>query len=257
MSNVAEFDAAKFYLGSLCKRSHDWNSTGKSLRYKPSRIGTCVECHKIIGKAYALNHPEKCRKARRKYEELNPEKVAESRRKYRLNNPEKIKANSQKFALLNPEKVRGYRLASYYRHHENRTAKHREYMKTEEGRKANLRAAYKRRAKNKSVHAVEISAQQKSERLLEFNHQCAYCEKTLDTSDSALYHWDHFIALSQGGSDCIGNFVPACIFCNLSKWNRDPWQWYSKQSFFSKKRWCAILKVLGKTHNTYNQLPLF
>jgi hypothetical protein len=34
------------YLGSLCKRKHNWNNTGKSLRYKSN--GGCVECSKIV-----------------------------------------------------------------------------------------------------------------------------------------------------------------------------------------------------------------
>jgi hypothetical protein len=37
-----EFDEEKYYLGSLCKRGHDWNDTGKSRRYKNK--GVCVDC---------------------------------------------------------------------------------------------------------------------------------------------------------------------------------------------------------------------
>ena len=33
------------YLGKLCKRGHDWNGTGKSLRFKSDRC--CIICQKI------------------------------------------------------------------------------------------------------------------------------------------------------------------------------------------------------------------
>ena len=38
-------DNAKFYLGKLCKKSHNWQNTGKSLRYKSSY--GCTECSGI------------------------------------------------------------------------------------------------------------------------------------------------------------------------------------------------------------------
>ncbi len=36
------FDKDKYYLGRLCKYGHNFDNTGKSLRYKSSR--QCVEC---------------------------------------------------------------------------------------------------------------------------------------------------------------------------------------------------------------------
>lgn len=44
MDIVSDFDTEKFYLGSLCKRGHDWNGTGRSLRYKRK---VCLECSKL------------------------------------------------------------------------------------------------------------------------------------------------------------------------------------------------------------------
>jgi len=35
------FDTNKYYLGTLCKREHDYNNTGKSLRYKKGRNCYC------------------------------------------------------------------------------------------------------------------------------------------------------------------------------------------------------------------------
>lgn len=40
----ASFDPAKHYFGSVCKRNHDYDGQGKSLRYR--RDGTCVQCQR-------------------------------------------------------------------------------------------------------------------------------------------------------------------------------------------------------------------
>lgn len=40
---VLEFDPTRHFLGNLCKRGHDWDGTGKSLRYGEI-TGSCAEC---------------------------------------------------------------------------------------------------------------------------------------------------------------------------------------------------------------------
>lgn len=47
MLTITEFDATKYRLGSLCKRGHDWNKTGQSLRY--IQCGTCLKCNSLRG----------------------------------------------------------------------------------------------------------------------------------------------------------------------------------------------------------------
>lgn len=43
MGSIPDFDQQLFYLGPLCKRGHDWNGTGGSLRYRST--SSCRECH--------------------------------------------------------------------------------------------------------------------------------------------------------------------------------------------------------------------
>jgi hypothetical protein len=40
-----EFDEEKYYLGTLCKRGHDWNSTGLSLRWNSTTH--CIKCNEL------------------------------------------------------------------------------------------------------------------------------------------------------------------------------------------------------------------
>jgi 5-methylcytosine-specific restriction endonuclease McrA len=49
-------------------------------------------------------------------------------------------------------------------------------------------------------------------KLQEFGHRCAYCG-----TEGADFHRDHLVPLVDGGSNSIGNIVPACPSCNLSK----------------------------------------
>lgn len=52
-----------------------------------------------------------------------------------------------------------------------------------------------------------------------FNRRCAYCGATGDL------HMDHVVPLSRGGTHTIGNVVPACPSCNLSKHNKFLTEW--------------------------------
>ena len=47
--NLTDFDTSKFKLGTLCKRGHDYEGTGQSLRDLQRR---CVECNRILQQEY-------------------------------------------------------------------------------------------------------------------------------------------------------------------------------------------------------------
>jgi 5-methylcytosine-specific restriction endonuclease McrA len=49
--------------------------------------------------------------------------------------------------------------------------------------------------------------------------KCAYCK------DANYDHIDHIVPLSRGGRHAIGNLMPACAFCNLSKHARVLSEW--------------------------------
>jgi 5-methylcytosine-specific restriction endonuclease McrA len=46
LPGVPDFDESKFRLGALCKRGHNWNNTGYSLR-RSCKGGGCVECGRL------------------------------------------------------------------------------------------------------------------------------------------------------------------------------------------------------------------
>nr|WP_290224168.1 HNH endonuclease [Trichocoleus desertorum] len=267
MSNLdpLEFDPNKFYLGRLCKRGHNWQETGRSLRAKYSRgYGDCVECAKVCAKAnYEANKEEDNRRSKA-WREANPDKVRASGKAYREANKDKIKAYREANKERKAEQWKQYHIAN----REERNAKQRAFNATEEGKRYNRnwqrrylktpqgklydrKAKFKRRARKKGVHNHQYSSAQVNELLTVFHQRCAYCE-----SEERLT-LDHFIPIFSGGPDCLGNLVIACHTCNSSKKNHDPREWFMKQPFFDQERWLKILKLLGKTEANYRQIPLF
>lgn len=145
-------------------------------------------------------------------------------------------------------------LKRYYRSHpdyrDRCKAKSLAHSRTPEGRIARKRNAARRKAILKSVHGVKVSVAEIKQHFSLFGNACAYC------GNPERLSLDHFIAIAAGGSNCLGNFVPACVSCNASKQDSDPRDWYKRQPFFDLQRWKKILRVLGKTEATYNQIPL-
>lgn len=52
-----EFDEEKYYLGTLCKRNHDWNDTGRSLRHNHG--SNCKECSRVMNKKWIKRNADK------------------------------------------------------------------------------------------------------------------------------------------------------------------------------------------------------
>lgn len=76
------FNSNLYYLGGLCKRGHEYQKTGKSLRYK---IGssTCVVCQREYIREWNKKYPERAKELVREWEKRNPKKVKERGKKER------------------------------------------------------------------------------------------------------------------------------------------------------------------------------
>lgn len=236
MSSLAEFDENRFYLGRLCKRGHDWNGTGRSLRRKNHRA--CILCFQEQNRKSYWKYREQRVEQGRIYYQMHKEEVLQRCAKYYLTHKEDYKRRQSEH-LKTParrETIRKYM---------------KKFRQTPQGRSAIARARFKRRTRQRNNHHVSYTHEQIVSLFNTFNETCAYCGST----DSLTI--DHFIPLSVGGSDNLGNFVPACTCCNVDKRDHDPLTWYKSKSFFCSERLEKILLVLGKTETNYNQLPLF
>ncbi|QSJ16321.1 HNH endonuclease [Nostoc sp. UHCC 0702] len=235
MTNITELDSTRFYLGRLCKYGHDWNSTGHSLRRKDSRV--CIQCRvELSSKYYYKNREKELKKSAQRYQK-NKQAIRQRQAKhYREHKEDYIKRHSKYFRT--PQ----------------RRATLRKYMakfrQTPQGRASLKRANSRRKAYKFGNHHAYYSLKEIKSLKERFDNSCAYCGST------EILVLDHFIPVSKGGPDCLGNFIPSCRSCNTNKSNKNPIVWYKSQPFYSPKRWKLILEVLGKTESNYNQLPL-
>ena len=122
------------YLGSLCKNNHDWESTGKSLRYKINRA--CKQCSSKLSvinsrkrlakmspeailklkeqknaydKVYRQKNAEKKQAHDKIYGKLyyvrNKDKMLEYQKIWRENNPDKYKSQQEKGDRVKVDKL--------------------------------------------------------------------------------------------------------------------------------------------------------
>lgn len=87
------------YLGSLCKRGHEYQDTGKSL--KRTTDGGCLKCRGIHGAIYQKKYKETINAKSRRWRESNKEKVAQiNKRQYERNREALILRSKLRFGEL-------------------------------------------------------------------------------------------------------------------------------------------------------------
>ncbi len=275
------FDPSKFHLGILCRRKHDYGD-GRSVRY--IKNNECLECSRYRQalnrerrKQYCAENRDRINQYRRDRYQGNRQKFAqiskaryqkerearlEYAKTYREQNRERLRLEAIEYRRANGEAI------ASRRKEERKTGKPKErqklYYHTNKSRIRLVRSQHyfanksryrererRRKANRRSVYQAPYSQEQLKYRFQQFQNSCAYCSST-----NKKLTIDHFIALNVGGPEALNNLLPCCRSCNSSKGDRDAYQWYVQQSFYSKKRWQAILKVLGKTQATYSQIPL-
>lgn len=134
-----DFDRDKLFIGSLCKRGHNWNCTGGSLRTIKKRA--CVECGRITVKQWKEDNSDKYQELRKKYAD-------------RYNNLEETKEYKRQHYKANAERYRENHRLQYIANKEAHSAKGKEYY---EKNRDNILEYYKKyRAKNRH-RLVQIS----------------------------------------------------------------------------------------------------
>lgn len=85
-------------------------------------------------------------------------------------------------------------------------------------RRARLRAAETRVVTERDIRRL----------VQRYNASCAYCLSPLGSD----YHIDHVMPVSLGGRNAIGNLLPSCATCNVSKsnWLLSEWRYRDRLS---------------------------
>jgi 5-methylcytosine-specific restriction endonuclease McrA len=194
----------------------------------------------IIGKDYYRKNAEKIKQRTRSYHYKNKNKVREYRKLkaehiravrklYRENNYLKLKEMGKNWRLKNKDAIKLYKQSN-----------------SENDR---IHVEKRRSLKKKLPSQYTISEWDKCKN--DFGNKCSYCGKEVKLTQ------DHFIPLSKDGEYTKNNIVPACGSCNPSKGNRDFFDWYPKQKFYSEQRENKILSYLNYNKLTKNQQLAF
>ena len=83
-----------------------------------------------------------------------------------------------------------------------------------------------------------------------FDWKCAYSGVVLSKNNRSV---DHITSLNKGGEHEIWNCVPMLINYNSSKQNKDMFEWYIEQDFFSEERLNKIYEWIEYAKNKYNK----
>ena len=116
------------HLGTLCRRGHDWNNTGKSLR---NNAGNCYKCLK----EYCQKHKDKIKEYQKEYHQKHREKGKKQRKEYYKTHKEKMRIQHSIYAKTHKEKMSEYRKKSYNLHKEERKIQSKEYSQRPEVKK--------------------------------------------------------------------------------------------------------------------------
>lgn len=160
-----------------------------------ARCASCIrEANNISASKWRANNPDYAKS----YLAANRDYKNAYKKDWRLRNPGKQSLYSKTYALTNPDRVR---------------AAQKKYENSRPGW-----VAYKaqlRRARKKANGVFVIRAK---EFMSLYKKPCFYC-------GSKTEHVDHVIPIARGGRHSIGNLVPACASCNLSKQDKLLMEW--------------------------------
>jgi 5-methylcytosine-specific restriction endonuclease McrA len=186
------------------------------------------------------------------YRGKNKERIKKYNREYNQNNIEKHREYNHKYVEDNKEKIKEYARSHYIKNRERLIENSKQYQKNNADKLRTEKRIrdHKRSAKEKLLD-YNYSAVDWANCKNRFDNKCAYCGKESNLSQ------DHFIPLSKGGEYTINNIVPACGSCNSSKSNKDFFEWYPCQPFYSKRRERKILKFLNYNNERVQQLSLY
>jgi 5-methylcytosine-specific restriction endonuclease McrA len=185
-----KFSRGKDGLSAWCKECNK--------KYQKAHQAKNAETYKAKAKIYRQDNKAKLKEANRKYYELNKESRLARNAEWRLVNADRKKLSDKNWQKNNPEK-RKQIAATWFRNHPDKASLNRQI----------------RRARLKNAKFFEVTSKDIA-KIMAGN--CIYCGAYSE-------HVDHVIPLSRGGQHSVGNLVPSCQKCNLSKNNKTIMEW--------------------------------
>ena len=247
-------------LGALCPQGHNYQKTGRSLRYD-NKSATCFDCNREAAQKWrdknrASHAPDPALPVgtrladmcdrRHNYQETGRSLVYISSG-YCLEclktNSNKRRQEREKSARLGSNKLLGDLCNQEHEYQD--TGRSLRYLSTgrcvdcvrgnvqdydRTHREARNLSLIKYRANKRQAYREPYTVKQLRDHFAYFGNECAYC------GSKDILTIDHVLALNCGGVEAIWNIAPACLSCNSSKCDRPLLEWYPKQPFYSEDR---------------------
>lgn len=138
---ILSFDTTKYRLGKLCLRKHDWNNTGKTLRYRSH--SKCIQCGKEQLQEARRKDPERHNNYTRKYRAEDPERYCRYRIEAYHEDPEKYRVATRNWRKNNRDHICEYARRKYYENIEYYNEKSRNWNRNNpEKARENRRKSY-------------------------------------------------------------------------------------------------------------------
>jgi 5-methylcytosine-specific restriction endonuclease McrA len=177
--------------------------------------GTCKNCKNKYRERFRREHPEYESVRRKRYQMTSADKRAAIESRYRDRNREKTLARHHLYFINNKSKF-AQQAALYRQRHPERAV-----AASSRWRRKHLIAsraiAHKRRARELNAPGAFTDTDIKLLYKLQ-EGTCYYCGVELN----GVYHIDHYVALTKGGSNWPTNLRLACQPCNNRKHNKSP-----------------------------------
>mgnify|MGYP001164606646 CR=1 FL=1 len=225
MSKTCSFegcDKPRYRKQSLCKGHYEQQRRGEELRPLQKQISK-AEAERL--RAQGLKKCSGCGQVK-PFEKFGKDKNRKDGRDYRC---KACRAEySRQWREANPEYSR--------QHYESNRERHREHFRQWYRANREKRLKYKRQWRQDNPDKARAHVARRRARKLNAqtkpinwdilrdvwgeNPMCIYCRT------KPMEHWDHIVALANGGVDATWNYAPACASCNSSKNAKDVVDWY-------------------------------
>ncbi len=197
----------------------------RNKRNKDGLHDACKACDRAKRRAYAATHKEQESQSRKLFREKNEDRLREEQKQFRASHKEQIAAGKRqqqqgevyktyqkRYYEEHKEAIHVQQRDLYIANREHAIEKQRRYNKTLQGKMVS-KAQRQRRKAQKRKAGGSYTSQELREQFQRQKARCYYCKAKL----AKVWHADHVIPLSKGGTNDIGNIVIACQTCNLRK----------------------------------------
>jgi hypothetical protein len=242
----------KYGLSGSCKECY--MKARKAKKYGDGIYKCCKVCGKkleiktnfYLDKNSLDGYAMRCKQCtKHKYDNLDKLDKNESKKV----KSEKIKEPKAKKKPLSDEELRAknkQRHFNYYWKNKEKIIERRKIRKdngykysSEKEKKSKVVRNQKRRANLKNL-PNSFTLEQWEYCKMYFDNKCCYC------GEDAPLQQEHFIPVSNNGPFTADNILPSCGSCNVKKHDKDFFEWYPTEPFYSKENETKILKYLNK-----------